>query len=118
MKMLPAGSQATSVGWRKRPSSCTGGDPPRLCGTASSEASCLRPNTIKTRPSGLNLTIMSDPFVHGPNVVFLVDAHGVPVRKGVEVLADLTKKLAVGTKLQQLRSRRPERGTGRVAARQ
>ena len=60
---LPARSQATSVGWRNRPSICGSGGLGRSCGCASlSDASDLRPNTICTRPAGFILTIMSEPL--------------------------------------------------------
>ena len=63
MKMLPAGSQVTSVTWRKRPSSAGSGGFGCLSGAvSSSDASCLRPNTIITWPSGLNLMTMSEPL--------------------------------------------------------
>src|ERR1017187_415324 len=63
MKVLPAGSQVTSVTWRKRPSSAGSGGFGCFTGpVSSSEASCLRPNTITTWPLGLNLTTMSEPL--------------------------------------------------------
>src|SRR5256885_14919383 len=63
MKVLPALSQATSVTWRKRPSSAGSGGFGCFSGAvSSSDASCLRPNTIKTPPSGSNLITMSDPL--------------------------------------------------------
>ena len=52
-----------SVTWRNIPS--TGGSGGLGCfsgSVPSSEASCLRPNTITTRPSGLNLMTMSEPL--------------------------------------------------------
>src|SRR5262245_66349884 len=61
--MLPWESQATSVGWRNRPS--IGGSGGFTCsqGLVSSSADSLRrPKTHKTRPAGLNLTIMSEPL--------------------------------------------------------
>src|SRR5580693_7942789 len=63
MKAFPAASQATSVTCRNKPS--TGGSGGFTCfrgPVPSSEASCFRPNTITTRPSGLNLITMSDPL--------------------------------------------------------
>src|SRR5229473_8202658 len=63
MKMLPAGSQVTSVTCLNRPSSAgSGGLGCSNGAVSSSEASCLRPNTITTRPAGLNLTTMSEPL--------------------------------------------------------
>src|SRR5213083_1453722 len=62
MYAFPCGSQVTSVGWRKLPSTCGRGGVTRVQGTASSDASFLRPNTICTRPAGLNFTTMSDPL--------------------------------------------------------
>src|SRR6266699_1400131 len=62
-KALPAGSKATSVTCLKRPSSAGSGG--LGCSTgpvSSSEASCLRPNTSRTLPPGLNFTTMSDPL--------------------------------------------------------
>src|SRR5581483_7325972 len=63
MYVLPAASQAMSVTWRNCPS--TGGSGGLGCFNGpvpSSEASCLRPNTISTRPSGLNLITISEPL--------------------------------------------------------
>src|SRR5271156_7007101 len=63
MYVLPAASHATSVTCRNIPS--TGGSGGRTCFSGpvpSSDASCLRPNTITTRPAGLNLITMSDPL--------------------------------------------------------
>ncbi len=61
--MLPAGSQVTSVTWRKRPSSAGAGGFGCFTGpVSSSEASCLRPMTIATLPSGVNLMTRSDPL--------------------------------------------------------
>src|SRR5438034_5453859 len=63
MKMLPWVSHVTSVGWRNCPSTGGRGGLTRFHGSApSSEASFLRPNTIVTRPSGLNLITISDPL--------------------------------------------------------
>src|SRR5579859_7250093 len=63
MYAFPAASHATSVTCRNIPS--TGGSGGFTCFSASvpsSDASCFRPNTITTRPSGLNLITMSDPL--------------------------------------------------------
>src|ERR1700686_647145 len=63
MKVSPAASQAMSVTCRNIPS--TGGNGGLGCLSASvpsSEASCLRPNTMMTLPSGLNLITMSEPL--------------------------------------------------------
>src|SRR5207249_11265847 len=62
MKMLPCVSQVTSVGCLNWPSTGGRGGLTRVHGPASSEASFLRPNTMTTRPSGLNLTTISDPL--------------------------------------------------------
>src|SRR5215831_12492912 len=63
MKVLPALSKATSVTWRKRPSSAGSGGFGCLSGAvSSSEASCLRPKTSSTLPAGLNLITMSEPL--------------------------------------------------------
>src|SRR5260370_13699181 len=63
MKMLPWVSHVTSVGCRNWPFTAGRGGFTRFHGSApSSDASFLRPNTITTRPSGLNLMIMSDPL--------------------------------------------------------
>src|SRR6266702_5355563 len=63
MKVLPSLSQATSVTWRNRPSSAGSGGLGCFSGAvSSSEASCLRPNTIRTRPSESNLITMSEPL--------------------------------------------------------
>src|SRR2546421_9498221 len=70
--MLPSESQATSVGWRKRP--FTGGNGGFGCsqGLLSSSADSLRrPNTIMTRPAWLNLTTMSDPLSIAQMLSFL-----------------------------------------------
>src|SRR5580765_4438206 len=63
MKMLPCGSHVTSVGCRNCP--LIGGNGGFGCfqgSAASSDASFFRPNTIATRPSGVNLMIMSEPL--------------------------------------------------------
>src|SRR5919205_2618457 len=60
--MLPSGSKATSVGWRNWPGTGGRGGLTRVHGSASSDASFFRPNTITTRPSGLNLITMSEPL--------------------------------------------------------
>ena len=60
--MLPCGSHVTSVGWRNCPSIAGRGGFTRVHGSASSDASFLRPNTIVTRSCGLKRTIMSDPL--------------------------------------------------------
>src|SRR5260370_39879342 len=63
IKMLPCVSQVTSVGCLNWPSTGGRGGLTRFHASApSSDASFLRPNTIVTRPSGLNLTIMSEPL--------------------------------------------------------
>src|SRR5215469_6588982 len=62
MKMLPSGSQVTSVGCRNCPSIAGRGGFTRVQAPPSSEASFLRPNTIVTRPSGLNLITISEPL--------------------------------------------------------
>src|SRR2546426_5382355 len=63
MKMLPCVSQVTSVGCLNWPSTAGRGGLTRVQASApSSDASFLRPNTITTRPSGLNLIIMSEPL--------------------------------------------------------
>src|SRR5215471_17127894 len=62
MKMSPCVPQVTSVGWRNWPFSAARGGLVRVQGTASSDASFLRPDTIVTRPSGLKRMIMSDPL--------------------------------------------------------
>src|SRR5215831_4960989 len=62
IKMLPCVSHVTSVGCRNWPSTGGRGGLTRVHGPASSDASFLRPNTITTRPSGLNLMIMSEPL--------------------------------------------------------
>src|SRR5438132_7865952 len=61
--MLPSESQATSVGWRKSPSTAGRGGLTCSHGFVSSSAdSFLRPKTITTRPAWLNLIIMSEPL--------------------------------------------------------
>src|SRR6185295_13991452 len=60
--MLPSVSQATSVGWRNWPLTGGRGGVTRVHGSASSDASFFRPNTIVTCPSGLKRTIMSEPL--------------------------------------------------------
>src|SRR5439155_1228522 len=63
IKMLPWVSHVTSVGWRNCPSTGGRGGFTRFQGSApSSDASFLRPKTIVTRPSGLNLITMSEPL--------------------------------------------------------
>jgi hypothetical protein len=63
MKVLPAASKAVSVTWRKRPGSAGSGGFGCFKGAvSSSEASSLRPNTMSTRPSGVNLITMSEPL--------------------------------------------------------
>src|SRR5665213_1307295 len=53
----------TDVAWRNRPSSAGSGGFGCFKGAvSSSEASCLRPNTMTTRPSGSNLITMSEPL--------------------------------------------------------
>src|SRR5260370_2642220 len=60
---FPCVSHVTSVGCRNWPSIAGSGGLGCFHASApSSEASFLRPNTIATRPSGLNLTIISDPL--------------------------------------------------------
>src|SRR6267154_717361 len=62
-KVLPALSQATSVTWRNRASAAGSGGFGCFTGpVSSSEASCLRPNTMSTRPSWSNLITMSEPL--------------------------------------------------------
>ena len=80
---------------------------------SSSDASCLRPNTIVTRPCGIELDDHVRALVGDPDVVVLVDAHGVRERPGVEVLADLAHELAVCVELEQLRG---GRAIGRAGA--
>ena len=63
-------------------------------------ASCLRPNTIITCPCGLNLMTMSRALIHGPDIVVLVDAHGVSERPGIEIATDLSNVLAVVVELE------------------
>ncbi len=60
--MLPCASHATSVGWRNCPLMGGRGGFTRVHGSASSDASFFRPNTIVTCPSGLMRTIMSEPL--------------------------------------------------------
>src|SRR6266566_3139571 len=60
--MLPSASHATSVGCRNWPFTGGRGGVTRSHGSALSDASFLRPNTIVTRPSGLKRTIMSEPL--------------------------------------------------------
>src|SRR5262245_27469766 len=63
MKMLPCVSHVTSVGWRNWP--LIGGNGGFGCfqgSEASSDAYILTPKTIETRPSGVNLMIMSEPL--------------------------------------------------------
>src|SRR5262245_66567142 len=60
--MLPWVSHVTSVGCLNWPSTGGRGGFTRVHGPASSDASFFLPNTITTRPSGLNLMIMSDPL--------------------------------------------------------
>src|SRR2546425_1717212 len=62
IKMLPCVSQVTSVGCLNWPSTGGRGGVTRVHGPPSSDASFFRPNTMTTRPSGLNLTTMSDPL--------------------------------------------------------
>src|SRR6202011_3266378 len=63
MNALPCVFQVTSVGCRNWPSTAGRGGLTRFQASApSSDASFLRPNTITTRPSGLNLTIISEPL--------------------------------------------------------
>src|SRR5258706_3490817 len=64
----------------------------------SSEASCLRPKTMTTRPSGRAL-------VCGPDVVILVDLDGVREGPGVEVVANFAQNFSVGGELEELRGR-------------
>src|SRR5580765_8414053 len=60
--MFPSVSHATSVGCRNWPLTGGRGGLTRVHGSASSDASFLRPNTIVTRPSGLKRMIMSEPL--------------------------------------------------------
>ena len=53
-------------------------------------------------------------LVDGPDVVVLVDAHGVRERPAVEALADFADELALRSELEQLRG---SRRIGRPAAR-
>src|SRR5580704_2140917 len=63
INVFPAASQATSVTCRNIPSAGGSGGFTCFSGPVpSSEASCFRPNTITTCPSGLNLITMSDPL--------------------------------------------------------
>ena len=65
----------------------------------------MRPNTIVTRPSGLNRTTMSEPLSATQMLSLLIDAHGMRERPGVEIVADLAQELSVGVELEQLRGR-------------
>src|SRR5258708_5908116 len=63
MKVSPAAFQAISVTCRNNPSTGGSGGLGCLRGSVlSSEASCLRPNTMMTWPSGLNLMTISEPL--------------------------------------------------------
>ena len=99
-------SQATSVGWRKSPS--IGGErrigmAPRLgvfvggFGAASKD-----PDDAAGR---IELDDHVGAFVDGPDVVVLVDAHGVSFGPGVEALADLAQEFTLRPELEQLRRR-------------
>jgi hypothetical protein len=62
-----------------------------------------RPSVISTRPSGLNLTIMSVPSSTGPDVVLRIDAHRVREGEAVVVAADLADKYALRTVFEEPR---------------
>src|SRR5207249_8287401 len=59
-KMLPCGSQATSVG-RQKMYFCAGGLGPAVVATAPSTAGGLRPSTIRNLPSGLHFVAVFVP---------------------------------------------------------
>ncbi len=84
----------------------------------SSEASCLRPKTMTTRPSGSNLMTMSEPLSATQILSSRIYLDGMAERPRVEVVANLANELAVGAKLEKLRCSRPVSRTGRIAASQ
>ncbi len=55
-------------------------------------------------------------FICDPDIVFLVHAHGVRERPGIQAVADLANKFSVFVKFQQLRGGRAVGRTGGVAA--
>src|SRR5258707_14791321 len=74
--MLPCESQATSVGWRNRPS--TGGRGGVTCSHGlvfSSADSLRRPNTHTPRPGVVHLATMTEPFSVPQVVVSLSALH-------------------------------------------
>src|SRR5713101_4808363 len=115
MKALPAGSKATSVTCLKRPSSAGSGGLGCFSGAvSSSDASCLRPKTIRTRPCGLNLTTMSDPL----SVTQMLSPRSTrTVWPNDQALADLADEFPVGRELEQLRGGRRVRRSRGIAAR-
>src|SRR5213596_3772122 len=106
MKMLPWVSHVTSVGWRNCPSTGGRGGLTRFHGSApSSEASFLRPNTIVTRPSGLNLITISEPLSTAQRLSSLSTRTVCANDQAYRFLPISRMYFTVGTKLQDLRSR-------------
>ena len=56
---------------------------------------------------GIELDDHVGSLVGHPDVVFLVDLHGMRIRPGVEIVADFAQELAVRVELQQLRAAAP-----------
>jgi hypothetical protein len=102
--MLPAGSQVTSVGWRKRNGVLVGGFR-------------LAPEHHDDAALGIELDHHVGALVDGPDVVVLVDLHDMPVRPGIQIPADLADIAAVGREFQDLRGGGGEGRPGHVAAR-
>ena len=116
--MLPSESQATSVGWRNWPSSAR----QRRLRTLQRSGVLVGRFLLAAEHHddaalGIELDHHVRALVDDPDVVLLVDAHGVGERPGVQVLADLADELACRVELQQLRRGRGVGGPAGVAAR-
>ena len=119
MKMLPSGSQVTSVGWRNRPS-CAG---TRRIGVLQGMrvfVGCfgLAAEHHHDAALGIELDDHVRAFIDGPEIVLAVDTHGVREGPGVQVVADFAHELAILVEEQDLRGGGSVRGTGGVAARE
>src|SRR5215216_5380042 len=105
--MLPSGSQATSVGCRKRPSTCgSGGLALRSCGWAS-RSGRLRLAAEHHLDTAVRIELDDHvgALVGRPDSVVLVDPDRMRIGPGVEILADLANEGAVTIELEDLRGR-------------
>ena len=77
----------------------------------SSDASCLRPKTITTRPAGIEFDDHVRAFVRGPDIVLRIDLHRVRERPRIEIVADLAQESAVARRTPAA-ARRPRHRPG------